>query len=235
MKRALMTVVSVAIGILVVGGSVALFSAGAQEPTPLVAKNVGTAQTPRGELPHVEMDLSIYPNSSSAVPPPDVTDPLAQYDSEVEQWPFYTPSTNLELPANSLVTMRITMYDTGGQIYNPFLAQVVGTVDGTATYDGKKEKGIDPNNVGHTFTIHQYPEETQPYLFVNIPVPANSANAPADANGYPKDPKIVEFSFMTGDPGEYIWNCEFPCGNSYVQFGGPMQQRGWMSGTVTVV
>lgn len=229
-----MTLVSVLVGVLVVGGSVALFSAGAQQPEPLTAKVVGTAKTPQGELPHAELDLSIYPNSSAAVPPPAVDDAFAQAESESQQWPYYTPSSNLVLPANSLVTIRITQYDTGGQIYNPYLADVVGTVDGTATYDGKAEERIDPNNVAHTFTIHQYPEDDQPYLFVNVPVPANSANAPADANGYPKKPHVIEFSFITGDPGEYIWNCEFPCGTGYVEFGGPMQQRGWMSGTVTV-
>ncbi len=235
MKRALFTVLSVVIGVLVVGGSVALFSAGAQEPDPIAAKVVGKAKTPQGELPHAELDLSIYPNSSPAVPPPAVSDRLAQSESESQQWPFYTPSTNLELPAHSLVTIRITQYDSGGQIYNPYLAKVVGTVDGSATYDGEKKTGIDPNTVGHTFTIHQFPESTQPYLYVNIPVPMNGANAPTDANGYPKDPHVIEFSFITGEPGQYIWNCEFPCGTGYVFFGGPMQQRGWMSGTVTVV
>lgn len=229
-----MTLLSVFIGVVVVGGSVALFSAGAQQPEPLTAKVVGTAKTPRGDLPHAELDLSIYPNSSEQVPPPAVDDSLAQSQSESQQWPFYTPSSNLVLPANSLVTIRITQYDSGGQIYNPYLADVVGTVDGTANYDGKAETGIDPNNVAHTFTIHQYPEADQPYLFVNVPVPANGANAPTDAAGYPKDPHVIEFSFITGDPGQYIWNCEFPCGTGYVEFGGPMQQRGWMSGTVTV-
>ena len=230
-----MTLLSVLIGVLVVGGSVALFSAGAQQPEPLTAKVVGTAKTPQGELPHAELDLSIYPNSSASVPPPAVDDSFAQSQSESQQWPFYTPSSNLVLPANSLVTIRITQYDSGGQIYNPYLADVVGTVGGTANYDGKDETGIDPNNVAHTFTIHQYPESDQPYLFVNVPVPANGANAPTDAAGYPKDPHVIEFSFITGDAGEYIWNCEFPCGTGYVEFGGPMQQRGWMSGTVSVV
>jgi hypothetical protein len=235
MKRALMTLVSVVIGVLVVGGSVALFSAGAQEPEPLTAKVIGTAKTPQGELPHAELDLSIYPNSSPAVPPPAVDDALAQSQSVSQQWPYYTPSSNLVLPANSLVTIKITQYDSGGIIYNPFLAEVVGTVDGKATFDGEERTGIDPKNVAHTFTIHQYPESDQPSWFVNVPVPANSGNAPTDANGYPKDPHVIEFSFITGDAGEYIWNCEFPCGTGYVSFGGPMQQRGWMSGTVTVV
>jgi hypothetical protein len=235
MKRALLTVVSVLIGAGVVAASVLVAGIGAHEPSALAATVVGTTKTPAGEVPHAELELSIYPNQSEAVPPPAVTGPVAQSASESQQWPFYTPSTNLEVPANTLVTVTIHQYDTGGQIYNPFLAKVSGTVDGTALYDGKKESSIDPNNVGHTFTIHQYPEETQPNLYVNVPVPANSPNAPADANGYPKKPKEITFSFMTGGPGKYIWNCEFPCGTGYVEFGGPMQQRGWMSGTLTVV
>ena len=108
-----------------------------------------------------------------------------------------------------------------------------GTVDGTATYNGKAAASIDPANVAHTFTIHQYPEGGQPYLFVSVPVPAQSDKAPNLANGYPA-PIDVTFSFITGDPGTYVWNCEFPCGTGYVEFGGPMSQRGYMSGTVTV-
>ncbi|MFN8126112.1 MAG: hypothetical protein U0R64_06370 [Candidatus Nanopelagicales bacterium] len=235
MKRTLMTVLTVLAGVLVVAGSVLFFGMGAQQPTALAATVVGTKSTDSGEVPHATLELSIYPNQSDAVPPPAVDDPTAQVASASQQWPFYTPSTNIEVPAHSLVTVTIHQYDTGGQIYNPFLATVQGTVDGTADYDGESKDKTDPNTVAHTFTIHQYPESTQPDLFVNVPVPANSANAPADANGYPKHPKEITFSFMTGDAGEYIWNCEFPCGSGYVEFGGPMQQRGWMSGTLTVV
>jgi hypothetical protein len=79
------------------------------------------------------------------------------------------------------------------------------------------------------------PEGNQPYLFVSVPVPAQSANAPTDANGYPTKPIDVTFTFRTGAPGNYVWNCEFPCGTYYVSFGGPMSQRGYMSGTVKVV
>jgi hypothetical protein len=88
--------------------------------------------------------------------------------------------------------------------------------------------------VAHTFTIHQYPESDQPYWFVSVPLPAQADNAKPLANGYPA-PIDVTFSFMTGAPGKYVWNCEFPCGTGYVEFGGPMSQRGFMSGTVTVV
>jgi hypothetical protein len=46
---------------------------------------------------------------------------------------------------------------------------------------------------------------------------------------------VVRFSFMTGGPGKYVWNCEFPCGDgTYAKFGAPMSTRGYMSGTLTV-
>jgi hypothetical protein len=99
---------------------------------------------------------------------------------------------------------------------------------------GRDVTSIPASNVAHTFTIHQYPESDQPYWFVSVPLPAQADNAKPLANGYPA-PIDVTFSFMTGAPGKYVWNCEFPCGTGYVEFGGPMSQRGFMSGTVTVV
>lgn len=234
MKRLLLTVVTVLIGAAVVGGAVWYASLGGDLPPTLSAKPAGTMKTPNGTKPHATLELSIFPNSSSTQPGPEIDNPLAQDLSNNQGWPFYSPSTNLELPANSVVTVTLHQFDTGGQIYNPWLAKVTGTVDGTATYDGEKKDGIDPNNVAHTFTIHQYPESTQPYFFVSVPMPAQSQNAKNLPNGYPK-PIDVTFTFETGAPGEYVWNCEFPCGNGYVEFGGPMSQRGWMSGTVKVV
>lgn len=230
MKRALLATLTVLMGAAIVAGSVVFLSDDESEPPALVAKVIGTAQTPRGELPHATLEMSIYPASSASAPGPDAG-VNAVYDDQ--GWPFYAPSTTLELPANSLVTMTVHQMDTGGQIYNPWLADVTGTVDGTADYDGTTKSGIDKNNVAHTFTIHQYPESTQPDFFVNVPFPAQANNAPNESNGYPK-PLDITFSFITGAPGTYIWNCEFPCGSGYVAFGGPMQARGWMSGTVVV-
>ena len=45
-----------------------------------------------------------------------------------------------------------------------------GTVDGTATYNGKEQKEIEAANLAHTFTIHQYPEGGQPDFFVSVPM-----------------------------------------------------------------
>jgi hypothetical protein len=61
-----------------------------------------------------------------------------------------------------------------------------------------------------------------------------AADAKNQPNGYPV-PVDITFSFITGEPGSYVWNCEDPCGQSYQSFGGGMSERGWMSGTVTVV
>jgi hypothetical protein len=63
----------------------------------------------------------------------------------------------------------------------------------------------------------------------------NKANAKTNKDGYPEDPQKIEVTFITGDPGKYVWNCEFPCGDMYQEFGGPMQTRGWMAGTFEVV
>ena len=228
-----MAVLTVLIGAAVVAGTAVFVSARGAEPPTLAAKVVGKASTPQGELTHATLELSIFPNSSSTQPGPSVNSTDVTTVATSQGWPFYSPSSSFSLPAHALVTVTIHQYDTGGQIYNPYFARVSGTVDGTATYNGKAAASIDPANVAHTFTIHQYPEGGPPYLFVSVPVPAQSDKAPNLANGYPA-PIDVTFSFITGDPGTYVWNCEFPCGTGYVEFGGPMSQRGYMSGTVTV-
>ena len=178
------------------------------------------------------LELYIYPNNSDAVPGP-MEGVNALYASQ--GWPFYWPSTTLQVPANSLVTVTIYQYDSGGRVFNPYWAKVHGTVDGTMTVNGKTVSEWDPTKIAHTFTVHQYPDAGQPNLFVSVPLPDLGANEVGNANPYVDNPKVVTFTFKTGEPGKYVWNCEFPCGDQYQEFGGPMQQRGWMSGTLQVV
>ena len=232
MKRFIVALASVLIGAGVVA-SVAFFgNAVAGEPPVLAATPTGMVQTPKGEMNSAKLELEVYPNSSDKIPGP--TNGVNAAYAPLG-WPFYWPSTTLQVPANSLITITIKQYDSGGQVFNNYWAKVHGTVDGTINYDGKVVSEVDPDKVGHTFTIHQYPDAGQPYLFVSVPLPENGGNAVANANPYVKDPKTVTFSFYTGAPGTYVWNCEFPCGDQYQEFGGPMQQRGWMSGTFEVV
>lgn len=210
-----------AAAITLLGTSLSLASS---HPPELDATVRGYVDTSSGRLPHAFLNLATYPDSmagehgANGGPHPD--------------WVSYGPTTNLEVPAHSVVTVTIDQYDTGGSVYNPYFAHVHGTVGGTETVNGKSVTGIDPNNVGHTFTLHMFPG-TQSGLFVSVPLPAVSDSAPNLANGYPK-PNVVTFSFVTGSPGHYVWNCEFPCGTEYQSFGGPMSTEGYMDGTLTV-
>ena len=135
----------------------------------LDATVVGTVQTAQGPMKHATLKLATYPDSmagehgSSGGAHPD--------------WVSYAPSTNLHVPAHSLVTVTLTQYDGGEKITNPWFAKVHGTVDGTMTVDGKTQTGTDPDAVGHTFTIHAAPGNQDP-LFVSVPLPAVADDAP---------------------------------------------------------
>jgi hypothetical protein len=215
----------------VIGGAVAIGGAGAAlahssvQPPVLKATVTGTADTPQGRLPHAFLALQTWPDSLAG--------PHGADGGPHPGWVSYGPSTHLSVPAHTLVTVTVTQYDSGGQITNPYFAQVHGTVDGTETVDGKVVKGIDPAAVGHTFTVHGVATDQDP-LFVSVPLPAVPDDAPTMANGYSK-PTTITFSFVTGGPGEYVFNCEYPCGDgTYAKFGGPMSNQTYMAGTLTV-
>jgi hypothetical protein len=193
----------------------------------LTAKVHGTATTSQGSLPHAFLKLATYPDSMAGE---HGSDGGAHPD-----WVSYGPTSAFQVPAHSLVTVTIDQYDGGETITNPYFATVRGTVGGTMTVDGKTTTRVPVDTVGHTFTIHAAPSNQDP-LFVSVPLLAVADDAPvAKGSDYPA-PHVVTFSFVTGGPGEYIWNCEFPCGDGYyAKFGGPMSSRGYMSGTLTVV
>lgn len=194
-----------------------------QQPAPALAAAAKAGSDPH----HVYLHLSTYPDSMAG-------EHGADGGSEPD-WVSYGPTTTLRVPRDSLVTVTISQYDGGEEITNPWFAQVHGTVGGTETVNGKTVTKINPEEVGHTFTIHAAPTAQDP-LFVSAPLPAVPDDTPpAAGSDYPK-PIEVTFSFRTKGPGTYVWNCEFPCGDGYyAKFGGPMATRGYMSGTLTVV
>ncbi|MFY9914402.1 MAG: hypothetical protein WAK18_07045 [Nocardioidaceae bacterium] len=194
-----------------------------QQPAPAA---VAAPKADTADPHHVYLHLSTYPDSLAGEHGKD--------GGAEPDWVSYGPTTTLSVPRNSLVTVTISQYDGGEAITNPWFARVHGTVDGTETVDGKTVTEVDPEAVGHTFTIHAAPT-AQDDLFVSAPLPAVPDDAPPAANSdYPK-PIEVTFSFRTKGPGVYVWNCEFPCGDgTYAKFGGPMSRRGYMSGTLTV-
>jgi len=186
----------------------------------------GVLQATRGSN-GATLELSTYPDSHVCHP-----------DAPVPEinWVTYCSSTNLEVPANSLITVVISQYDTPTGLINDFFQTVQGTVGGVAMYNGKAMNQLKAEDIAHTFTIQSQPDETNP-IFVSVPLLGVPATASPQANGYPK-PNVIEFQFRTGPAGHvYIWHCYVPCGSNLESpygFSGPMSTTGYMAGTITV-
>jgi hypothetical protein len=175
---------------------------------------------------HVSLKFSVFPDSlfggrGSGGAHPD--------------WVSFS-NDNLIVPANSAVTMTVNQYDTGGKPNNPYFARVVGTVNNNINVNGTTESSVEVDNVAHTFTMRAIAGNA-PTIFLNVPFPAVSSNAPNTVkigHGVYAKPIVVTFTFITKGKGVYMWNCEYPCGDSVAGFGGAMGTYGYMSGTLTV-
>jgi hypothetical protein len=142
---------------------------------------------------------------------------------------------NVVVPAHTTIDVTIDQYDTGGPPNNPFFTNVIGTNGGYDTVNGVVTRKV--AQMGHTFTIRGIPGNGKT-LFLSVPLPANNSNkfpVKLGIGAYPK-PVVVKFSFTTGGPTVYEFNCEFPCGGSREGqgFGEAMGSYGYMSGTFTV-
>ena len=130
-------------------------------------------------------------------------------------------STVLRVPANSTVNVTIYQFDTATGLRNPFWGEPRGTTGGTMNVDAKTLNVLNPDLASHTFAI--------PELGVSVPL-----------KGVPDDAKnqahtTVKFSFKTGKPGKFRWQCFVPCAAGFpLGFGGPMQSLGWMDGYLEV-
>lgn len=158
-------------------------------------------------------------------------------------WVSYCPSTSLQVPANSVITVTVKNYDAGDTLKNPFFDRVQGTIGGVEYVDGKPIQGFQPSDdVGHTFTVQSIPNSPA-QMFISVPMApikgGDSAPTPVKLNGssYPK-PRVMKFKFYSGRPGHYIWKCYVPCGSGLEDFqegfGGPMSTTGYMAGTLQV-
>jgi hypothetical protein len=190
----------------------------------LVATPVGSVTVNGQTLQHVTLAFNTYPDSTGMVNGQPI------HPSGNSAWPAYGPTNQFQVPAHALVTVTVRQYDSGGSLNNPWFATVRGTLGNVARVNGKLVHSIDPNNVGHTFTVRGIPG-TDPAFFLNVPLPAVPGNNQADNGQY----ESVTFSFVSGTKGTYAWNCEFPCGTQVASFGGPMGAFGFMSGFLHVV
>ena len=141
-------------------------------------------------------------------------------------------STHLKVPANSLVRVTIHQYDSATGLRNPFFARPQGVEGGVMHLDGRPVDVIDPDLTSHTFAI--------PELGVFVPLPGVAGDAPNQCGAAPctldQAHRTITFTFRTGKPGRYRWQCFVPCAAGFVLgFGGPMQSFGYMDGYLDVV
>ena len=141
-------------------------------------------------------------------------------------------STNLEVPANSLVRVTIHQYDSATGLRNPFFARPQGTTGNVIKVDGKTVNVIDPTSTSHTFAI--------PQLGLFVPLPGVADDAKNQCGAAPcteaQAHRTITFTFRTGRKGRYRWQCFVPCAAGFLTgFGGPMQRFGYMDGYLNVV
>ena len=140
-------------------------------------------------------------------------------------WPAYVPDA-VTLPAHSTIAVRIVQFDDGTAALpagSPF-ATVSGVVGGSVTV--QPLTAADPNKAGPATTYQELAPKDVAHTFtlgalkVNVPLPVSS---------------IVSFSFQTGKPGTYTWQCMAPCGDEPQGYGGAMARPGYMIGKIQVV
>jgi hypothetical protein len=151
-------------------------------------------------------------------------------NSEIKDWQH---KTTYVVPAHTLIHVTIYQFDTATGLRNPFIAQAMGVTGGQVLINGKPIKTINPNLASHVFAI--------PNMGISVPLPGapdgkgsnDCANAPcSSANSH----ETVTFSFRTGAPGVFRWQCFVPCAAGFIDgFGGPMQTVGYMDGFLKVV
>src|SRR6202011_4722823 len=95
--------------------------------------------------------------------------------------------------------------------------------------NGKPVQLLNPDDASHTFTI--------PDLGVSVPLPGVAMNPKNPCSSAPcslaEAHNTITFTFRTGAPGRYRWQCFVPCAASFLfGNGGPMQTIGYMSGVL---
>lgn len=137
--------------------------------------------------------------------------------------PEIVGGTKVQFPANAKVDLTIYNFDSGpaplakGLPYD----KVMGTVGGTATYDGKTITKVSNSVISHTFTV--------PGIGLNVPLPAAQETKKGAIT-----PAVVTASFVTNKKGTFTWQCYAPCGSGKDGNGGAMQDPGEMTGKVVI-
>lgn len=253
MKRIIAALGTVILGAGVIAGIGTYVAAAKNDSGLTYATSDGSFTAPDGKVyPHYTLHMATYPNSSfgghhgaNGGAHPDwvsygITDEFGTPLTDAKT------GTNFVVPPHSAITISIWQYDSGETLNNDFFAKVRGTVGGTATlverYDtiahtnateAKEITQIPHDAVGHTFTIHGLADQKD-QVFVSVPLLMSNdeeVGAAEEEGKFTQFPTMTTFTIITGDEGEYVWNCEFPCGDGTVaRFGNAMSAMSYMSG-----
>jgi len=217
----------VAVGLAVVGVLVGLY----------VGKLTRDAGSPSYTVPvtsqngHTVVDLTIQ---TVAAVGPELSPAHPDYVSYLvrDTQGKWLRRTVWRLPANATVHVTIYNFDGDSGLRNPQFGRPQG-VDGSAfSLDGKRTLAISPDDTSHTFAV--------PGLGVIVPI-AGVADDAKNQCGYAPCSlsmahRTIQFTFHTGKPGHYRWQCFVPCAAGWIDgFGGPMQTIGYMDGFLNVV
>ena len=140
-------------------------------------------------------------------------------------------STDLTVPAHSLVKITIYQYDTATGLRNPYFGGPQGIV-GEMSVNGTPTPTLDPSLTSHTFAI--------PDLGVSVPLEGIPDKAKNQCSTAPctlaEAHNTITFTIRAGKPGTFRWQCFVPCAfKTILGFGGPMQSVGYMDGYLRVV
>jgi hypothetical protein len=187
-------------------------------------QSIAAAKTPAG----VQLYLATVPAAALTDPHPTW---VSYYAVNANDGDWHHATTYV-LPRDTLVHVTIYQFDSQTGLRNPFISQATGTVGGTFTLNGTTTRTIDPMAASHVFAI--------PELGVSVPLYGISANAKNPCANAPcslsYSHSTTTFTFRTGAPGLYRWQCFVPCAAGFIQgWGGPMQTVGYMDGFIKVV
>ena len=210
----------VAAGGILIGFYVSGYLVGNTTPYTPAAQTTGTAKAVHLTLQTV---AAVGP---TLAPHPDWVSYLVQDSSG-----HWRRTTVFTLPAHALVHVTIYNFDGASGLRNPFLGQPQGLI-GKEVVDGKPVAALAPDQPSHTFAV--------PELGVLVPI-APVADDAKNQCGYAPCAismahRTITFTFRTGRPGRYRWQCFVPCAAGFLYgFGGPMQSVGYMDGFLNVV
>jgi hypothetical protein len=146
----------------------------------------------------------------------------------------WVQDTTWKLPAHTKIDMTIEQFDSGSPLRNQEWGQIQGTIGHSMQLNGKTVSFYNSytgTGVGHTFAV--------PTMGISVPLVGVNASDTLCGEG-PCSTKMphneITFSFMTGAPGNYPWQCFVPCGLGWLYGnGGPMSTQNYMGGFLDVV